>query len=40
MKSASDFRYTARKSLYGRWGIAVLAGFIASLLGGLGMSTG
>ena len=40
MKRASDFRYTARKSLRGRWGIAILAGFIASLLGGLGMSTG
>ena len=31
MKSASDFRYTARKSLYGRWGIAVLA--IAIVIG-------
>ena len=40
MKRASDFRYTARKSLSGRWGIAILAGFIASLLGGLGMNTG
>lgn len=36
MKSASDFRRIARDALSGRWGIAVLAGFIASLLGGVG----
>lgn len=33
MKFASDFRRIARDSLRGRWGLAVLAGFIASLLG-------
>ena len=34
MKLARDFRETARNSLRGRWGLAVLASFIASLLGG------
>lgn len=34
MKYASDFRSLARDALKGRWGIAVLAGVIASLLGG------
>lgn len=38
MKRASDFRYTARKALRGKWGIALLAGLIASLVGGLGMN--
>jgi len=33
VKYASDFRHTARDSLRGKWGIAVLAGLIASLLG-------
>lgn len=32
---ASDFRRIARESLKGNWFIAVLGGFIASLLGGL-----
>ena len=36
MKSASDFRRIARDALSGRWLIAVLAGFIAALLGGTG----
>ena len=40
MKRASDFRYAARKALSGKWGIAVLAGFIASLLGGVASSGG
>jgi uncharacterized membrane protein len=40
MKRASDFRYTARKALSGKWGIAILAGLIASLLGGVGINTG
>ena len=40
MKRASDFRYAARKALSGKWGIAVLAGFIASLLGGVATSGG
>ena len=33
MKFAADFRRSAREALYGKWGLAVLAGFIASLLG-------
>jgi len=33
MKFASDFRDIARASLKGRWGVAVLAGFLAMLLG-------
>ena len=36
MKVAEDFRYIARESLRGKWGIAVIAGLIASLLGALG----
>lgn len=36
MKLAADFRYIAREALKGKWGIAVIAGLIASLLGGLG----
>ena len=39
MKYASDFRKIARDSLTGRWGIAVLTGLVASLLGGSGSST-
>ncbi len=33
MKFATDFRRIARNALRGKWGLAVLAGFIASLLG-------
>ena len=33
MKYAADFRRIAREALSGRWGIAVLVGLIASLLG-------
>lgn len=33
MKNASDFRTLARDALRGKWGIAVLAGFLATLLG-------
>lgn len=33
MKYASDFRRIAREALRGRWGIAVVAGVIASMLG-------
>lgn len=33
MKLASDFRSIARNALAGRWGIALLAGLLASLLG-------
>lgn len=40
MKKAKDFRAAARRALMGNWGIAVLAGFIASLLGGSGISYG
>ena len=36
MKVAEDFRYIAREALRGKWGIAVIAGLIASLLGALG----
>ena len=36
MKLAADFRYIAREALKRKWGIAVIAGLIASLLGGLG----
>lgn len=36
MKLAADFRYIAREVLRGKWGIAVIAGVIASLLGALG----
>lgn len=36
MKYAADFRYIAREALRGKWVIAVIAGLIASLLGGLG----
>lgn len=35
MKYASDFRSIARDALKGRWGIAVLAGLIASVLGAI-----
>lgn len=35
IKTASDFRKIARDALSGKWGIAVLAGFLASLLGAL-----
>ena len=35
MKIASDFRRLAREALRGRWGTAVIAFLLASLLGGL-----
>ncbi len=35
MKLASDFRKRAREALKGHWFVAIIAGFIASLLGGL-----
>ncbi len=31
----SDYRYLARENLAGNWGIAVLVGFLAALLGGI-----
>ena len=37
---ARDFRALARQALAGRWGIAVLAGLVAVLLGGNLVSTG
>lgn len=36
MKYAYDFRSIARDALQGRWGIAVIAGLLASLLGAIG----
>ena len=36
MKYAADFRRIAREALRGRWGIAVIAGLLASLLGAIG----
>lgn len=36
----SDIRYRARQDLAGKWGIAILAGFLAALLGGLVSSGG
>jgi len=36
MKLAADFRRIAREALRGRWGIAVIAGVIASMLGAIG----
>ena len=36
MKYAADFRSIARNALKGKWGIAVVAGLIASLLGAIG----
>lgn len=34
MKSLSEFRESARNALSGKWGLAVVAGLVASLLGG------
>lgn len=36
MKCAAEFRAIAREALRGRWGTAVIAGIIASILGGTG----
>ena len=33
MKYAADFRYIAREALRGKWLIAVLSAFVASLIG-------
>lgn len=38
--SSSDLRYRARRALEGKWGIAVLAGFLAALFGGLATGGG
>ena len=38
--SSSEFRRRARESLSGNWFVAVIAGFIASLLGGVGAGSG
>lgn len=37
---AKDFRTLARQALSGRWGVAVLTGFLAALLGGTMASSG
>lgn len=39
MPKAADYRERARASLQGKWGMAVLICFIASLLGGIGSSS-
>ena len=39
MKYAEDFRAIARESLRGRWNVAILTGFVASLIGA-GIATG
>jgi len=36
MKLAADFRAISRNALRGKWGLAVIAGLIAMLLGGIG----
>lgn len=36
MKYAADFREIARNALRGKWGIAVIVGLVAVLLGGAG----
>jgi len=36
MKHASDFRSIARNALKGKWGLAVIAGLIATLIGAIG----
>ena len=33
MKYAADFRAEARDALRGRWPVAILTGFVASLIG-------
>ena len=40
--SSRDLRYQARRALSGRWGVAILAGFLAAFFGGLvnSVSTG
>ena len=38
MKNSSDFKRLARERLSGRWVIALLAGVVASILGGIGSS--
>ena len=38
MKNASDFRSLAREALSGKWALAILAGIVASVLGGIGTS--
>lgn len=38
--TSSDIRQKARDALSGNWFVAVIAGFIASLLGGVGTSSG
>ena len=40
MKYAADFKQIARDALFGNWKVAILTGFVASLLGGTLSSTG
>ena len=35
MKYAADFRASAREALRGKWGIAILTGLLATILGGV-----
>jgi len=37
MKYAADFRADARSALRNKWGLAVLTGLVATLLGGTGI---
>ena len=40
MKYAADFRKIARDALTNNWGLAIVAGLIASILGGVDTSSG
>lgn len=40
MKNASYFRQSARDALKGKWGLAIITGIVASLLGGTTYSSG
>ena len=35
MKIAEDFRRISREALDGKWSIAIMAGLVASILGGI-----
>ncbi len=40
MKRASDFKFDSKNALSGRWGLALITGLVASLLGGTAYSIG